>query len=52
MPVGMYRYRMYRPPNRKDARMLKFGLQMVKITRAMASHPLSPKASLDLTPPA
>ena len=50
LPVGMYRYRMYRPPNRMEARTLTLGRQMVKITRAMASQPRSPKALLDHTP--
>ena len=48
--VDAKRYRMYNPPNSMEAITAIFGLQMVKITRAMASHPLSPKASLDQTP--
>ena len=50
VPVGMYRYRMYRPPNRMEARTLTLGRQMVKMTRAMASQPRSPKALLGHTP--
>ena len=40
------------PPNSMEANTPTFGRQMVKITRAMASHPRSPKASLDQTPQA
>ena len=41
---------MYRPPNKMEARMLTLGRQMVKMTKAIASQPLSPKALWDQMP--
>ena len=39
-------------PNKKEAKIIKPGRQIVKITREMASQPLSPNSSLDQTPDA
>ena len=50
--VGMNRCRIYRPPKSMDARIHTFGLQIVKMTSAMASQPRSPNASFDQTPQA
>ena len=41
---------MYSPPKRIDSQMDQFGRHIENITSAMASHPLSPNASLDHTP--
>ena len=50
LELGRNRYKMYSPPNRMELRMPTLGRQMVKMTRAMASQPRSPKALLLHTP--
>lgn len=43
---------MYRPPKSIEAIIARFGLQIEKMTSAMASQSRSPKASFDQTPQA
>ena len=52
VPVGIYICRIYSPPNRKEEIIPRFGRQIVKITRAIASQPRSPNALLLQMPPA